>query len=112
MGKSPKSLEEKLDRVLTAWQAHADKKSFGGMTLTEFQAAVAPSQQRRVRIKELNEELDEETVAREHADEITEGLIKLVVAGVLADPTEGADSAIYAGMGYTRESERKSGLTH
>ena len=35
---------------------------------------------------------------------------KLVVAGVLADPTEGADSALYQGFGYTRSSERKSGL--
>ena len=34
-----------------------------------------------------------------------------VVAGVLADPTEGPDSATYEGMGYTRDSERKSGLT-
>ena len=34
-----------------------------------------------------------------------------VVAGVLADPTEGPDSALYKAMGYRRKSERKSGLT-
>jgi hypothetical protein len=28
-----------------------------------------------------------------------------------ADPTLGADSALYEAMGYTRRSERKSGLT-
>jgi hypothetical protein len=30
---------------------------------------------------------------------------------VLSDPTEGPDSALYEAMGYTRKSERKSGLT-
>jgi len=34
-----------------------------------------------------------------------------VVNGVLADPTEGPDSSLYEAMGYTRKSERKSGLT-
>ena len=111
MGKSPKEVEEKLNRVLTSWSTHADKKSFGGMTLAEFKAAVAPSQQHRTRINELNEELNEETIARDHADEVTVNLIRQVVAGVLADPTEGPDSATYEGMGYTRDSERKSGLT-
>ena len=66
MAKTPKQIEDKLNLVLTAWQAHADKTSFGGMTLDEFKAAVAPSLQHRVRIKELNEELREKTVARDH----------------------------------------------
>jgi hypothetical protein len=34
-----------------------------------------------------------------------------LVNGVLADPTEGPDSALYEAFGYTRKSERKSGLT-
>ena len=34
-----------------------------------------------------------------------------VVNGVLAGPTEGPDSALYAAFGYTRKSERKTGLT-
>ena len=37
--------------------------------------------------------------------------VQLVVAGVIADPTEGANSALYEAMGYVRKSERKSGLT-
>jgi hypothetical protein len=80
------------------------------MTLAEFKAAVAPSQQHRIRLKQLNEETNAETIGRDQADEVTAQLIKQVVAGVLADPTEGPNSAIYAGMGYTREADRKSGL--
>jgi hypothetical protein len=34
----------------------------------------------------------------------------LVAAGVLAEPTEGDDSALYAAFGYTRKSDSKSGL--
>jgi hypothetical protein len=30
---------------------------------------------------------------------------------VRADPTEGLNSALYEAMGYTRKSDRKSGLT-
>jgi hypothetical protein len=33
------------------------------------------------------------------------------VNGVLADPEEGPDSPLYEAFGYTRASERKSGLT-
>jgi hypothetical protein len=48
---------------------------------------------------------------RDEADESTLGKMQLVVNGVLADPTEGPDSALYAAFGYTRKSERKTGLT-
>jgi len=34
-----------------------------------------------------------------------------LVNGVRADPDFGPDSALYEALGYTRESERKSGLT-
>jgi hypothetical protein len=53
----------------------------------------------------------EVAVERESADEVFAAKAKLVVAGVLADPTEGPDSALYNAFGYIRESERKSGLT-
>ena len=33
------------------------------------------------------------------------------MAGVLADPTEGPDSPLYEAFGYTRKSERRTGLT-
>ena len=44
---------------------------------------------------------------------VVEGHFQVVAEfeGVLADPTEGPDSALYAAFGYTRTSERKSGLT-
>jgi hypothetical protein len=47
---------------------------------------------------------------RESADAAFNAKAQLVVAGVLVDPTEGPDRALYAGFGYIRESDYKSGL--
>ena len=111
MAKGPKDAEERMNRILNAWRTHAPDKSFAGMTLAQFETKLAPAQQHRTRIKELNEELDEETILRDQSDEEVAVVIKQVVAGVLADPTEGPNSPIYQSMGYTREDDRKSGLT-
>ena len=37
--------------------------------------------------------------------------MQLVVYGVVGDPEEGADGDLYDSFGYTRRSERKTGLT-
>jgi len=34
-----------------------------------------------------------------------------IINGILADPTEGPDSALIEALGYTRKSARRSGLT-
>ena len=48
---------------------------------------------------------------RDGADAAFLAQAQLVVNGVLADPSEGPDSSLYEAMGYTRKSERRSGLT-
>src|SRR2546423_4567747 len=95
MPASPKSNETKMERILSAWRTLAPDKSFGGMTLAQFETACAPSRNSRKRIAELEDQLTQEITNREQADEVTVGKIKQVVAGVLADPTEGPDSALY-----------------
>ena len=65
----------------------------------------------REQIDDLEDQLRLAKAARARADEEFLAKAQLVVAGVLADPTEGPDSALYEGMGYTRKSDRKSGLT-
>ena len=108
---SPKDNEQKIDRMLNAWQTLAPAKSFGGMTLAQFEAAAAPSRDARSRIDNLETQLKQEIAARDTADAAFAARAQLVVAGVLADPTEGPDSALYEALGYTRKSERKTGLT-
>ena len=111
MPSNPKNNQLKLERILNAWDTLAPNKSFAGMTLAQFQAAVQPAQDARERIADLDDQLSQAKADRARAD--ADFLVKAqqIVAGVLADPTEGPDSALYKEMGYTRKSERKSGLT-
>ena len=111
MGISPKSNELKMERMLNAWETLAPGKSFGGMTLAQFQAAAQPAQAARQRIDDLEDQRKQAIAERENADNAFLAKAQLVVNGILADPTEGADSALYEAFGYTRKSERKSGLT-
>ena len=97
--------------MLNAWETLAPGKSFGGMTLAQFQAAAGPAQAARQQIEDLEDQLTQAIATRDTADEAFLAKAQLAINGVLADPTEGADSALYEAMGYTRKSERKSGLT-
>ena len=107
----PKDTAEKLERILNAWRTLAPEKVFGGMSLPKFEAACAPSNTTRALIVELQDKLSKAMADRDAADEETARRIEFVVNGVRADPTEGPDSALYEAFGYTRKSERKTGLT-
>jgi hypothetical protein len=111
MAGSPKDMELKMQRMLNAWETLVPDKSFAGMTLAQFKAAAQPAQAARQRLEELDDQRTQVIAQREAADEALQAKMLQVIAGVLADPTEGSDSALYEAMGYTRKSERKSGLT-
>ena len=111
MATSPKDNEAKMRRILNAWETLAPAKSFGGMTLTQFQTAAQPAIAARQQIETLEDQLTQAIATREAADDALFAKAELVVNGVRADPTEGPDSALYEAMGYTRKSDRRSGLT-
>jgi hypothetical protein len=111
MAKAPRETEQKIERMVNAWQTLAPAKTFGGMTLSDFQSAAAPALDIREQIDRLEDQLRQALADREEADDRILEKAQLVVAGVLADPTEGPDSGLYEAFGYTRKSERKSGLT-
>ena len=97
--------------MLNAWETLGPDKSFGGMTLQQFKTAAQPAQAARQRLEELEDQQQQAIAQREAADAALQSKMQQVVAGVLADPTEGPDSALYQAMGYTRKSDRKTGLT-
>lgn len=107
----PKNLAEKIEKMINAWRTLAPNKSFGGMTLAQFEAAAEPARAARRKLEEIDAQRADIVIERDAADAALDTKAKFVVAGVLADPTEGSDSALYAAFGYTRTSERKSGLT-
>jgi len=108
---NPKKMEEKIERMINAWRTLAPDKSFAGMTLAQFEAAAAPSRTARQKIDTLEAQLAEAYADRDGADADFDAVARRVVAGVLADPTEGDDSPLYGAFGYTRASEQKTGLT-
>jgi len=112
MAGKPKDNLDRIKRILHGWQTLAPDKSFGGMTLAQFQAAVQPSLDARQRIDTLEEEMRQALTDRETADENSLTKAQQVVNGVLADPEEGPNSALYESFGYTLKRDRKSGLTH
>lgn len=107
----PKDIEERLQRIINAWRTLAPDKIFAGMTLAQFETACAPSTEARAQINELQDRISQAIAKRDTADDNSATKMQQVVNGVLADPTEGPDSALYAAFGYTRKSERKTGLT-
>lgn len=111
MPNSPKNNEEKMLMVLNAWKTLAPDKQFGGMTVAQYETQINKSLAPRTRLDELDGEIKQQQALRETEDETTMSKVNLIVNGVLADPTEGDDSALYEAMGYIRKSDRKSGLT-
>lgn len=53
MPNNPSATKAKLDAVLKAWEELAADKTFGGMTLAQFQAKVKPSQDARAELARL-----------------------------------------------------------
>ena len=100
-----------MERILNAWETLAAAKTFGGLTLTQFQAIAAPARAARERIDDLEDQLTEAFTDRSQADDQVREKMEDIVNAVRGDLTEGPDSALYQAMGYTRKSERKSGLT-
>ena len=108
---TPKKIEEKIEATVNAWEQLVAGKKFGGMSLDQFKDVIAPSRNARALIDQLQNQLTQAINQREEADDVSLNKIQLVVNGVLADPSEGPNSSVYEAMGYTRKSERKSGLT-
>ena len=107
----PKEVEERLRKAISSWETMAPTKSFGGLTLDQFKTQTAPSFTVRDTIANLDAQMTQALNERATVDETSLGLLQRVIAGILADPTEGPDSSLIEGVGRTRQSERKSGLT-
>ena len=111
MASTPKDNLLKIQRILTGWQTLAPNKTFANMTLAQFQAAVQPSLDTRQNLDTLEDQIKQKHANRDAADEVSMTKSQQVVNGVLADPTEGPNSALYEGFGYTPKRDRSSGLT-
>jgi hypothetical protein len=111
MANSPKDNEEKLRQILNAWKTLASDKSFGGMTVEQFEAFIQPSFTARQDLEDLDDRRTHLLNTRADADEASLAKAAQIIAGVEADPGFGPDSSLIEAMGRVRKSERGSGLT-
>jgi hypothetical protein len=111
MPANPKGNIEKLERIRSAWKTLKPEKSFGGMRLSEFEEYVNTCQTARAVVTEAENRLSDALTDRDAKDDFALSKAQLVKNGVLADPAEGENSALYEMMGYVRKDDKKSGLT-
>jgi hypothetical protein len=111
MSVSQKEAMETMERDLNAWKTIAPEKKFGGMTLDEFEVFVVNSRNARVNVADKDNQLTLAQKGRDDTDEIGLEKCRLFKNGVIGDPTEGENSALYEAMGFVRKADKKSGLT-
>ncbi len=108
---APKKIEENIKAVAEAWEDLASDKTFGGMTLEQFNARVKPSLDARTALATAKNTRINALTGRMLSDEESQKALLLVVNAIKGDPTEGEDSALYEACGYVPKSKRKSGLS-
>lgn len=106
---TPKSARERDERFVNSWQENSPDKKWAEVTLADFKAES----------EQISDKEDEIAAAEAHVKALKiqrDDLIKkhmetcdFIAADVAGDRNFGPDSALYAGFGYIRKSERKRG---
>jgi hypothetical protein len=111
MSKSTKRNANRITNVIDAWTRLRPTKSFAGLTLAEFKAAVQPSLDTRAAHVDAVQQTADAAAQRDNADAASLPVVDRVVAGVVADQDEGYNGELFQAMGYVRKRDRASGLT-
>jgi hypothetical protein len=106
---SPKIALERITTLIRVWSTLRPNSSFYGKTLDAFKAEVKPSLDARAELDTIDEHRDAAAVRREDADVVSVDLVSHIVNAIKADPNEGEDGEVYAGLGYVRKGLRVRG---
>jgi hypothetical protein len=104
-------MTERLTTLIEVWTELRPTKTFAGMTLEQFKAAVGPSLDARARLAAANKAAKEAIVDRDNADQSAAVLVDRTIAGFVAEEEDGYNGVLYAKLGYVRKADRSSGLT-
>jgi hypothetical protein len=107
--KNPGRTMRKIESVLGAWENLAPESEFHEMKVSEFRAALQPAFDVRERIRTLEIEMAGLMQKRLLIDEKCHRLALAVVNSVRGTPEHGANSPLYAAMGYIPDANKKSG---
>jgi hypothetical protein len=107
--KKSRQAPARINDIAVPWETLAAQTQLGGLTLSEFRTMVAECTETREQLAALWAGISAMISRRNAADETARKLIRRVVAGVIAEPSLGADSALYRAMKYIPDNERASG---
>jgi len=99
---------DRINQIATPWSELGPELKLGGVTLSEFKTAVAACADKRQELATLKARINAAVSERLAADLAARKLMRRVVAGVVADPTLGSESAIYRAMKFVPDNERGS----
>ena len=104
-------VEERIEQILRGWETTAPEQSFGDMTLEQFKQALQPFFAAKEAFEAISTQWDSAHQARVDTFPKALALATGIAASVKGHPRYGANSAVYAAMGYTTKAMRSSGLT-
>ena len=105
------AIEEKVEQILRGWETTAPEQSFADMTLEQFKQELQPFFEARAAFELISTQWDSAQQARVDTFPKALGLATGIAASVKGHPRYGANSTVYAAMGYTTKGTRSSGLT-
>ena len=111
MNANQSRMSNKITNITDAWTLYSQGSKFGQMTLEEFKTHTEASLAIRMELASLRLQIKGMIAARTAADLLSRPVVERAVAGVVADPDFGSNSALYRAMNYVTKSERASGLT-
>ena len=104
-------IEEKVEQILRGWETTASEQSFGDMTLEQFKQALQPYFDAKAAFEKISTQWESAQQARVGTYPKALELATGIAASVKGHPKYGANSTVYAAMGYTTKGTRSSGLT-
>ena len=104
-------IDDKVEQILRAWETTAPEQSFADMSLEQFKQALQPYFAAKAAFVTICTQWDSVQQVRVETYPKALELATGIAASVKGHPKYGANSALYATMGYTTKATRSSGLT-
>ena len=104
-------VEDRIEQILRGWETTAPEQSFGDMTLEQFKQALQPYFAAKAAFVTISTQWESSQQARVDTYPKALELATGIAASVKGHPKYGANSNVYAAMGYTTKGTRSSGLT-
>ncbi len=99
------------DNINLGWSGCCPDTQFGGVTFQHHQSGLQSYRTAEAEVAWHENQLAGARARRDLERETLSSLNQRCVHGLLCHPAHGDDSALYGQWGYTRRSERSSGLT-